>query len=91
MRLELSRWIWEIPTVKTLTADAAKRVRIPDAKPHQVFSYEPNEDGSITLVPVKSERKPRFPKGSLLKYLTPERDKEQLAILKSCVQHPKPE
>ena len=35
-------------------------------------------------------KKPReaFPRGSLLKYLTPERDKEQLAILSACVQGP---
>jgi hypothetical protein len=29
-----------------------------------------------------------FPRGSLVKYLTPERDREQLAILKACVQVP---
>jgi hypothetical protein len=83
--------LWEIPNMKTLTVDDQKRIRIPDAKPRQVFAYEPNEDGSITLVPVKAERKERFPKGSLLKYLTPERDREQLEILKNCVQHPDPE
>jgi hypothetical protein len=26
-----------------------------------------------------------FPRGSLIKYLTPERDREQLAVLASCV------
>ena len=29
-----------------------------------------------------------FPRGSLLKYLTPERDKEELAILSGCVKGP---
>jgi hypothetical protein len=37
---------------------------------------------------VKADRKPAFPRGSLLKYLTSERDKEQLAILSGCVQTP---
>jgi len=30
-----------------------------------------------------------FPPGSLLKYFTPERDKEELAILSRCVREPK--
>ena len=30
-----------------------------------------------------------FPPGSLLKYFTPERDKEELAILSGCVKGPK--
>jgi hypothetical protein len=72
----------------TVVADKWKRVRIGDAKPGQVFAYANNGDGSITLTQVKAERKPRFPRGSLLKYLTPERDKEQLAILSGCVQTP---
>ena len=49
------------------------------------------EDGEIRgrkLVPQKS--KETFPRGSLLKYLTPERDREQLAILSGCVQGPEP-
>jgi hypothetical protein len=79
---------WEFTTVHTLTVDSQKRVRINDAKPGQVFAREDNPDGSITLVPVKAERKEAFPRGSLLKYLTPERDKEQLAILSGCVQGP---
>ncbi len=78
----------KFPGMKTLTVDDHKRVRIPDAKPRQVFSYEPESDGTIRLVPVKAEAKEQFPRGSLLKYLTPERDKEQLAILKGCVQAP---
>ena len=67
--------------MKTLTADKYKRLRIPDAIPHQVFAYANNGDGSFTLTVVKAERKEAFPRGSLLKYLTPERDKEQLRIL----------
>lgn len=37
---------------------------------------------------VAQEPKEAFPRGSLLKYLTPARDKEQLALLSSCVQEP---
>ncbi len=74
--------------MKTLTADKYKRLRIPDAKPQQVFAYSNNGDGSFTLTVVKAERKEAFPRGSLLKYLTPERDKEQLRILSACVPAP---
>jgi bifunctional DNA-binding transcriptional regulator/antitoxin component of YhaV-PrlF toxin-antitoxin module len=35
-----------------------------------------------------SESKEAFPPGSLLQYLTPDRDQEQLAILSGCVQGP---
>ena len=38
--------------MKTLTADSAKRVRIPDAKPHQVYAYE-FSGGRVTLTPVE--------------------------------------
>ena len=74
--------------MKTVTANAHKRVRTPDAKPKQVFAYESDSDGTVTLTPVEAQRKERFPRGSLLKYMTPERDQEQLAILKGCVQEP---
>ena len=70
----------------TVTTDDRKRVRIPDAKPKQVFAYESNADGSIVLTPVKAaERKERFPRGSLLKYCTPARDKEQEKIFSGTV------
>jgi hypothetical protein len=74
--------------MQTLKADSKQRVRLPGIKAGQVLSCNPNADGSILLVPVKEERKPAFPRGSLLKYLTPERDKEQLVILSACVQAP---
>ena len=38
------------------------------------------------LVPKKA--KEAFPRGSLLKHLTPKRDKEQLAILSACLRGP---
>ena len=71
--------------VKTLTVDAQKRVRLPDAKPRQVFSYNPGPDGSVLLVPVvgKKRREP-FPPGSLLKYFTREKNQEELALLTGC-------
>ncbi|PWU09790.1 MAG: hypothetical protein C5B50_26705 [Verrucomicrobia bacterium] len=67
--------------MQTLKADNRQRVRLPHSKPGQVFAYEPNEDGSITLTPVvKAASKERFPPGSLLKYFTPELDKEETEI-----------
>ena len=73
----------------TVTADDRKRVRIPDAKPGQVFAYESTEDGSVTLTPVKpQQRKERFPRGSLLKYITPERNRELEQIFKGCAKGP---
>jgi len=86
MVLEMQHGVWEIPFMKTLTVDAQKRVRIPDAKPRQVFAYETDIDGTLTLTPVKAELKRGVPRGSLLKYMNAERDKEQLAILKGWVQ-----
>ena len=70
--------------MKTLTADKYKRVRIPDAKPQQVFAYANNGDGSFTLTVVKADRKEVFPRGSLLKYFTPEKNKEELELLAGC-------
>jgi hypothetical protein len=76
------------PDVQTTKVDDKKRVRLPDAKPGQVFAYEIKLDGSVYLIPVKAERKQRFPRGSLVKLMTAERDREQLAILKGCVTGP---
>jgi hypothetical protein len=63
-----------------------------DAKPHQVFAYANNGDGSITLTEVKAERKARFPRGSLLKYFTGEagreRNERETAIASGCLQGP---
>jgi hypothetical protein len=72
----------------TLTVDDSKLIRIPGVEPRQVFGYTRHGDGSITLVPVKAQRKATFRRGSLIKYLTPQRDAEQLAILSACVQGP---
>ncbi len=53
----------------TITADNQKRIRIPDAKPGQVFAYTDNGDGSILLTPVKAEAKEPFPPGSLVDHV----------------------
>lgn len=76
--------MWEIPLVKMLTVDAHKRIRIPDAKPSQVFSYEDKGDGTLTLTLVKVATREPFPPGSLAKYVTPQKDKEMLALLRGC-------
>jgi hypothetical protein len=86
--VEMGRILWENPRMKTVTADDRKRVRIPDAKPGQVFEYANNEDGSITLEPIKPRRKERFPRGSLLKYFTAQKSKEELLILSGCTLQP---
>ena len=81
----------KIPNMTTVTADERKRVRIPDARPGQVFTYVNNGNGSYTLTPIQPETTERFPRGSLLKYFTPEKDKEETQILAACVQYPEPE
>ena len=75
---------WEFTTVKTLTVDDQKRIRIPDAEPRQVFAYANNGDGTLILTLVKAEASEPFPRGSLLKYFTPEKNKEELALLSGC-------
>jgi hypothetical protein len=79
----------EIPAVKTLKVDPCKRVRIPDAIPGQIFAYTRKGKHSFTLTLVKSEAQETFPPGSLAKYFTPERNREELEILAGCVQGPK--
>ena len=60
--------------MKTLTVDDQKRVRIPDAVPRQVFSYE-NCGGIRTLTPIEPIRPPsaRIVKVAGRKYLTSSR------------------
>ena len=70
--------------MKTLTVDAHKRIRLPDAEPRQVFAYENTGGGRLILTEVKAEAAEPFPPGSLTKYVTPERDAEMLELLKGC-------
>jgi hypothetical protein len=77
--------LWEFPTVHTLIVDSKKRVRLPDAKPNQVFAYERRGDGQFLLTRlVKEEPAESFPRGSLRKYFTRAKAKEELALLKGC-------
>ena len=76
--------VWEIPAMKTLTVDGYRRIRIPAAKPRQVYALDDHGNGSFTLTLVKAKTEEPFPPGSLDKYMTPARDKEQLALLKGC-------
>ncbi len=59
MDLTKSVEVRDTPCMKTLMADERQRLRIPEAKPGQLFSYEPSPDGSIKLVPVISKPEPR--------------------------------
>jgi hypothetical protein len=70
--------------MKTLTVDDHKRIRIPDARPRQVFAYTNNGDGSLTLILVNAEAREPFPRGSLARYITSGRDKHQLSLLTGC-------
>ena len=69
----------------TLIVDAKKRIRLPDAEPNQVFAYERRSEGRFVLTRlVKAEPDEPFPRGSLSKYLTRAKAREELALLKGC-------
>ena len=74
---------WEFASVKTLTVDDQQRIRMPDAKPRQVFAYENHGDGHVTLTLVEAANREPFPKGSLRKYLTAESNEELAVLAKS--------
>jgi hypothetical protein len=74
--------------VKTLTVDDHKRIRIPDAKPRQIFAYENEGNGRLVLTVVRAEAQEAFPRGSLLKYLTSKRNKEVEELAKSTIAGP---
>ena len=69
----------------TLIVDTKKRIRLPDAKPKQVFAYERQGDGQFLLTRLLKENPTEsFPRGSLKKYFTRSKAKEELALLKGC-------
>jgi hypothetical protein len=69
----------------TLIVDSKKRVRLPAAAPNEVYAYECQNDGSIVLTRmVKQASGEAFPRGSLRKYFTLEKTREELALLKGC-------
>jgi hypothetical protein len=47
--------------MKTLTVDAHKRIRLPDARPRQVFACENTGDGRLVLTEVKADAAEPFP------------------------------
>jgi hypothetical protein len=75
--------------VHTVVVDSKKRVRLPKAKPGQVFALEPQDDGSLVLLPIKEpKRKEPFPPGSLRKCFNKERDELEAILVRGCVQGP---
>lgn len=70
--------------MKTLKADEQKRVRIPDAKPRQVFTYDNRGNGTFVLTLVRAQPKEAFPRGSLAKYFTAAKNRAELALLDGC-------
>ena len=73
--------------MKTLKVDAYKRIRLPDVEPGTIFAYSNNGHGTIMLTQIKPKMEGAFPPGSLLKYLTPEWEAEQLAILEGIARN----
>jgi hypothetical protein len=57
--------LWEIRAVKTVTADGYKRVRLPRAKPGQVFALV-DEGGKFILTPLQ-KAEPKVVYGKLSK------------------------
>jgi hypothetical protein len=69
----------------TLVVDSKKRIRLPGAEPNQVFAYERQGEGRFLLTRlVKDAPAEAFPRGSLKKYFTRKKAREELALLKAC-------
>ncbi len=93
--LALGRLWRDNPSMEATVLDKKRRMTLPQSV-SQAIGLKPGdrvewriENGEIRgrkLVAKKA--KEMFPPGSLLRYLTPERDAEQLAILSGCVQGP---
>jgi hypothetical protein len=81
--LEVRLPAWNFSTVKTLTVDDQQRIRMPGAKPRQVFAYEKHGDGRVTLTLMPAATKEPFPKGSLRKYVTGESNAELSVLARS--------
>ena len=88
--------IWrDNPSMNATVIDKKRRMTLPESvcqavglKPHDQVEWraEAGEIRGRRLVAQKP--KEAFPRGSLLKYFTPERDQEELAILSGCVKGP---
>jgi hypothetical protein len=69
----------------TLIVDSKKRIRLPDAEPNEAYAYEQEGPGRFVLTRVVKEQPAEaFPRGSLKEYLTHEKAKEELTLLKGC-------
>jgi hypothetical protein len=85
----------DIPCMSATIIDKKHRMTLPESicaavglKPNDQVEWRV-QDGEIRGRKLVAQKpKEAFPRGSLLKYLTPERDKDQLAILAGCVQGP---
>jgi bifunctional DNA-binding transcriptional regulator/antitoxin component of YhaV-PrlF toxin-antitoxin module len=93
--LEERAFLRDNPSMSATIIDKKHRMTLPESicaavglKPNDQVEWRV-EDGEIRGRKLVAQKpKEAFPRGSLLKYLTPERDKEQLAILSACVQGP---
>jgi bifunctional DNA-binding transcriptional regulator/antitoxin component of YhaV-PrlF toxin-antitoxin module len=93
--LEIRTPLRDNPSMNATIIDQKRRMTLPESiceaaglKPNDQVEWrvEAGEIRGRKLVAQKP--KEAFPRGSLRKYLTPERDKEQLAILSGCLQGP---
>jgi bifunctional DNA-binding transcriptional regulator/antitoxin component of YhaV-PrlF toxin-antitoxin module len=93
--LELGSLWKDNPSMHATIIDKKRRTTIPEAvcdavglKPHDQVEWraEAGEIRGRRLVAQKP--KEAFPPGSLLKFFTPQRDKDELAILSGCVKGP---
>src|SRR5271155_4535054 len=93
--LEIMAHLEDNPSMRATKIDKKHRMTLPISicaavglKPNDQVEWRV-EDGEIRGRKLVTQKpKEAFPRGSLLKYLTPERDKDQLAILAGCVQGP---
>jgi bifunctional DNA-binding transcriptional regulator/antitoxin component of YhaV-PrlF toxin-antitoxin module len=93
--LEAGGLLRDNPDMSSTVIDKKHRMTLPESICAAV-GLKPNDrvEWSVQGGEIRGRKlaaqKPReaFPRGSLLKYLTPERDKDQLAILAGCVQGP---
>ncbi len=93
--LEMGALRRDNPSVNATVIDKKRRMTLPESvckavglKPHDQVEWRA-EAGEIRGRRLVAQRtKEAFPPGSLLKYFTPERDKEEIAILSGCVKGP---
>ena len=75
--------------MKMVTVDKYKRIRIPDAKPRQVFAYE--QDGgrfTLTLVEPISSKKPKLVRRNGKTYLVSNRQITSDDVSRAMVDFP---